>query len=154
VDMDADSDTAGDVPAPTIIASTATLDVASVAPPAEAAPPIPASADLPALPTAGPPTTPPPSPDDDAPVNPFPVKPYGDTVVVAFKIDSDGHILDSRILVPSWNSLGDMSIRLAAQSNAAKSIRYTNINPPIQPGENRWIVIPHSWDSTSGSSLP
>jgi protein TonB len=154
-ERDLDSDTAGDAPAPTIISSTATLDVASVIPPVNAAPPVPASGDMPALPTAGPPTTLPPPPDDaDAPVNPFPVKPYGDTVVVAFKIDSNGQILDSRILVPSWNSLGDMSIRLAAQSNAAKSIRYTNINPPIQPGENRWIVIPHSWESTSGSSLP
>ena len=102
-----------------------------------------------------PPTTPPPGPDtdSDAPVNPFPVKPYGDTVVVAFKLDSDGRILDSRILVPSMNTLGDMSIRLAAQSNEAKSIRYTNINPPLQPGETKWIVIPHSWDATAGANM-
>ena len=149
----AEYDSESTVPAPQIIESTATLDVSSMTPSSSAVTAT-ASDALPPLPSA-PPTTPPPSPDDDEPVNPFPVKPYGDTVVVAFKIDSDGHILDSRILIPSWNALADMSIRLAAQSNEAKSIRYTNINPPLQPGETRWIVLPHTWGtSANGNSLP
>jgi hypothetical protein len=136
-----------------VIPSTAQLELPAVLTAPVAAPAIPGSSALADAPV--PPTTPPPSPDDDAPVNPFPVKPYGDTVVVAFKIDSDGHILDSTILVPSWNTLGDLSIRLAAQSNEAKSIRYTNINPPLQPGETRWIVIPHAWGRTDAQgSLP
>jgi hypothetical protein len=133
-------------PAPAPAGTTARQSVKAPAPASDALPPLAVSAL---------PTTPPPGPDDpDAPVNPFPVKPYGNTVVVAFKINSDGVILDSRILVPSWNALGDMSIRLAAASNEAKSIRYTNINPPLQPGETRWIVLPHDWKNPGENSLP
>lgn len=140
---------------PPVIPSTATLEVPQMLTQAPAQAPTPASDALPPLAVSAPPTTPPPGPDDpDAPVNPFPVKPYGNTVVVAFRINSDGVILDSRILVPSWNALGDMSIRLAASSNEAKSIRYTNINPPLQPGETRWIVLPHDWKNPGENSLP
>lgn len=78
---------------------------------------------------------PPPAPDDDKPPpTAYPDKPYGAAVVLAVKVDSNGDPLDVQIVVPSFNSMGDLSFALAA-----KKIKYTNMQPPPPPGGAIWI---------------
>lgn len=89
-----------------------------------------ATLDAPSMPEA-----PPPPPDDDRPPpSAYADKPYGNAVVLAIKVDSEGNAVDVVIEVPSFNSMGDLTFSLAA-----KKVRYTDINPPIPPGSTIWV---------------
>jgi hypothetical protein len=77
----------------------------------------------------------PPSPTDDAPLPPPGVKPGGHTLVLAAKVDHDGIVRGLKILVPSNDSIANLTYGLALQSRPLK------VNPPIPEGETRWIQV-------------
>lgn len=145
---------------PAFKVSLATLDQAAAAAPALATPPAPAvqseaaepvkpqiEAPLPAPPAPEPEPAPPapeappaevavpPPPDDDAPLPPPGVRPGGNTLILAAKVDHTGTVLDLKILVPSGDAISNLTYGLALQA------RPLRLNPPVPEGQTRWIEV-------------
>lgn len=79
----------------------------------------------------------PPKPDDDeAPPIVLGEKAGGRVLVLAVRIGSDGRVLDTRVLVPSYDTVGDMGYALAASQ-----LYQPQIDPPIEPGKSRWLTL-------------
>lgn len=90
-----------------------------------------ASAVLPPIPSMGVP----PSPAEDPFANAvFGDKPGGDIAVFGLLLDDQGFVIDSKILVPSAYSLGDMTVLYAGRGQ-----QWRDLVPPLLPGEQRWI---------------
>jgi hypothetical protein len=86
---------------------------------------------LPALPSLGVP----PSPvEDPFATAVFQDKPGGDIVVLGVLLNDRGFVLDSKILVPSRYTLGDMTVLYAGREQ-----QWKDLVPPLMPGEQRWI---------------
>lgn len=79
----------------------------------------------------------------------YPEEPGGPVLVLQLTVNDGGVVVDSRILVPSFNQLGDLSIALAARGQ-----RWTNLVPPLAPGEMRKleIRIPYATDGGTPTS--
>lgn len=77
------------------------------------------------------------APPDDymPPPKTFVEQPGGDVMVLGLLLDSKGRALDVQILVPSYNIAGDTTYAMAVLQNQT----FTDIEPPIPPGESRWI---------------
>lgn len=93
----------------------------------------------------------PPKPDDDeAPPIVMGENPGGRVLILAVRIGADGKALDTRILVPSSDTVGDMGYALAASQ-----LYQPDINPPIEPGKSRWITLRIEYpDPALNSRLP
>ncbi|WP_187627816.1 hypothetical protein [Paraburkholderia sp. UCT31] len=85
---------------------------------------------------------------DDRPPLIFTDAPGGEVVVLAYKVDSDGRVLDVQIAIPSSHRFNDVAAALALHSQ-----HFTNINPPIPAGETRWLQSRINYQSTT-SDLP
>jgi hypothetical protein len=77
------------------------------------------------------------APPDDymPPPKVFAEQPGGDVMVLGLLLDSKGRPLDVQILVPSYNAQADTTYAMAVLTNQT----FTDIDPPIPPGESRWI---------------
>lgn len=69
-------------------------------------------------------------------LNNYPEQPGGPVLVLELTVNDQGVVEDSRILVPSYNTLGDLSLALASRGQ-----RWTGLTPPLQPGERRKLEI-------------
>lgn len=61
-------------------------------------------------------------------------KPGGDIVVLGLLVDDTGAVLETRMLVPSRFVLADVGLVFAS-----RQLRITGLEPPLQPGEKRWV---------------
>jgi hypothetical protein len=76
-------------------------------------------------------------PDDYAPpAESYPEQPGGEVLVLGLLVDAAGAVLDTRILVPSHNALGDLSYAMVARRE-----RISDLTPALQPGETRWLEV-------------
>lgn len=86
----------------------------------------------------------PPVPGSDVPSAPaepvaassYPEQPGGPVLVLEVFVNDEGRVFDSRIVVPSANSLGDVSIALAIRGQ-----KWEGLTPPLQPGETRRLEL-------------
>jgi hypothetical protein len=104
--------------------------------PAIVAPPQVAAMPLPSIPSS---EVPPKPPED--PVKTYPEQPGGSVLVLELTVNDQGFVIDTRILVPSSNALGDVSLALAS-----KGQRWTGLYPPLVPGEQRKLEIRVPYD--------
>lgn len=91
----------------------------------------------------------PPSPEE-GPLPPSWATPGGSTLVLAVLLGADGTVLKTKILVPSGDAVANLTFGLALQS--ARDLQL-HIDPPLQPGESRWLVVPVDF-STGAEALP
>jgi hypothetical protein len=133
------------VPVPTApVAASAPVEVVAPAPTPTLAQPLPTLAqpaiappklaDAPVLPMVPGSEVPPAPADATAQTNPE--KPGGPVLVLELTVNDQGVVIDSRILVPSSNGLGDVALALAV-----KGQRWTGLTPPLAPGEQRRLEI-------------
>lgn len=92
--------------------------------------------DTPVLPAVPGSEAPPVPPDGVVSLDAYPEKPGGPVLVLQVTVNDQGVVVDSRILVPSFNALGDLSLALAA-----KGQRWTSLTPPLAPGEFRRLEL-------------
>jgi hypothetical protein len=106
---------------------------------AEALPPLPTLAEVPEAP-----------PDDYAPP---PVayleKSGGDVLVLGLRINDQGSVLETKILVKSYRPLEDLSWALVSLKD-----RFEVVDPPLKPGEFRWLEVRISYPAEKPSLLP
>jgi len=88
----------------------------------------------------------PPAPPEE-PAKTYPEQPGGSVLVLELTVNDQGIVIDTRILVPSSNALGDLALALAS-----KGQRWTNLVPPLVPGEQRKLEIRVPYDD--GKSKP
>jgi hypothetical protein len=93
-------------------------------------------------------------PEDTAPgpvAKTYPETPGGDVLVLGLLVNEHGRVEDSDILVPSSHTLTDISIAMASIGQL-----WTNLQPPLSPGEKRWIElrIPFARDQERLRTLP
>jgi hypothetical protein len=81
----------------------------------------------------------------------FPEKVGGPVLVLGLLLNDQGRVLDTRILVPSFNPLTDMAVSMASIGKT-----WTNVQPPLNPGESRWVElrIPFQDPDKPQSNLP
>lgn len=91
---------------------------------------------LPAIPSSEVPPAPP-----EEPVKTYPEQPGGSVLVLELTVNDQGLVIDTRILVPSSNALGDLALALAS-----KGQRWTGLVPPLVPGEQRKLEIRVPYD--------
>lgn len=127
-------------PAPMLRPETTVPDVQPL--PAQAVPPKATVAEIAPVPIAptgntGADTGRPDAPPDDyaAPPKTFIEQPGGEVLVLGLLLDSKGHALDVQIYVPSYDTVSDNKYAMAVLNTQS----FTDINPPIPPGESRWI---------------
>jgi len=76
-------------------------------------------------------------PDDYVPPEPtYPEKPGGEVLVLGVLVNELGQVVDTKILVPSHNGLGDLSYAMVARNE-----RITDVTPALKPGETRWLEV-------------
>lgn len=75
----------------------------------------------------------------------YPEEQGGEVLVLGLLITESGLVVDSKILVSSFNALNDLSIAMASVGQ-----KWKDLQPPLAPGESRWIELripferPHS----------
>lgn len=86
---------------------------------------------------APPPRGLPPAPPDDLPApSHFTDKPGGSVVVLAVKLNSDNVVVMTDILVTSSTPFNDLAFSMGTQG-----VKWQNVNPPIPPGQYRWVEL-------------
>lgn len=87
----------------------------------------------------------------DALPSTFTEHPGGPVLVLGLLLNDQGRVLDTRILVPSFNPLTDMAVSMASIGKT-----WTNVQPPLNPGESRWVElrIPFQDPDKPQSNLP
>lgn len=119
----------------------------------EIAPFDPRSPVLPAISGSG--TPPAPGEENGVPPEPkveYPETPGGNILVMEVFIDEHGNVVDSKIAVPTYKPLADVTLTWAIRQQ-----RWSNINPPMQPGEVRKLVLRFPYaedDSAKHPQLP
>lgn len=104
--------------------------VVELAPAAPAVPQL--TLNQPGIPSAAPP-----APPDELPGPAyFSDKPGGAVLVLAVQLNSDNIVIMTDIVVASNNPLNDLAF-----SFATRGLKWTEVNPPIPPGEYRWLEI-------------
>lgn len=79
----------------------------------------------------------PPAPPDDLPLPAhFKDKPGGTVVVLAVQLNSDNEVVMSDILVESGTPFNDLAFALST-----RGVKWKDVDPPIPPGEFRWVEI-------------
>lgn len=63
-------------------------------------------------------------------------KPGGDALVLALLVNDQGTVVDSAIVVPSRFPLGDIAMTLTWPGK-----QWTDLDPPMLPGEYRWLEL-------------
>lgn len=63
-------------------------------------------------------------------------KPFGDVLVLGLLVNDQGIVQETRIVVPSRRGLQDMGYALAYQNQ-----KWVQLNPPLLPGELRWLEL-------------
>ena len=117
-------------------------------------------ADTPELPPEAPPEAPPEGQTMDAAAataasdglpESYPEKVGGPVLVLGLLLNDQGRVLDTKILVPSFNPLTDMAVSMASIGKT-----WTNVQPPLNPGESRWVElrIPFQDPDRPQSNLP
>lgn len=74
------------------------------------------------------------------------IKPGGSILVLGVLLDDSSRAVNAKVLVPSANSLGDVTHAMAHIGR-----QWSDISPPMQPGEQRWIEL--RIDNTPNTSL-
>lgn len=82
------------------------------------------------------PPMPPEAGPGEARVRKYAEQPGGNTLVLGMLVNDRGVVIDSRILVPSFNGLTDLAVSLAAVGQT-----YTHVDPPLRYGETRWVEL-------------
>lgn len=87
----------------------------------------------------------------DALPSTFTEQPGGPVLVLGLLLNDQGRVLDTRILVPSFNPLTDMAVSMASIGKT-----WANVQPPLNPGESRWVElrIPFQDPDKPQSNLP
>jgi hypothetical protein len=77
----------------------------------------------------------------------YPETPGGPVMVLAVLLDRFGHVHNAKIMVPSYNTIGDLTYLM--------SLPGTNLSevPNIPPGEKRWIELRFRYE-TQTVALP
>lgn len=79
----------------------------------------------------------PPAPPDDIPRPAhFTDKPGGTVVVLAVQLNSDNEVVMTDILVESGTPFNDLAFALST-----RGVKWKDVDPPIPPGEYRWVEI-------------
>jgi hypothetical protein len=110
--------------------------------PAPTPPPVPEAQpevviDLALTQPAPPPRNLPPAPPDDLPTpTHFNDQPGGSVVVLAVKLNSDNVVVMTDILVTSSTPFNDLAFSMGTQG-----VKWQNVNPPIPPGQYRWVEL-------------
>lgn len=81
----------------------------------------------------------------------YPEKVGGPVLVLGLLLNDQGRVLDTKILVPSFNPLTDIAVSMASIGKT-----WTNVQPPLNPGESRWVElrIPFQDPDKPQSNLP
>lgn len=79
----------------------------------------------------------PPAPPDDLPAPAhFADKSGGTVVVLAVQLNSDNEVVLTDILVESSTPFNDLAFAMST-----KGVKWKDVDPPIPPGEYRWVEI-------------
>ncbi len=91
----------------------------------------------------------PPAPQE--PVRAFNDAPGGSVLVLGLLVNDRGTVVDVRILVPSSRPMEDLTFAFAVRSQ-----RWTDITPPLVPGETRWLElrVPYATSERTTSDSP
>lgn len=93
----------------------------------------------------------PPMPSDDyiPPQQEYLETPGGDVLVLQLTVDETGKVIDSQIKVPSHDGLQDVS-----WASIALTQQFSEVQPPIKPGERRVLEVRINIPSKTPSILP
>lgn len=91
----------------------------------------------------------PPIPPDvlPAPVH-FTDKPGGSVVILGVKLDSNNVAVMTDILVASNTPLNDLALAMTT-----RGVKWTDVDPPIPPGEYRWVELRLDYDSGNKDTI-
>ena len=72
-------------------------------------------------------------------------------LVLGLLVNDRGTVVDVRILVPSNRPMEDLTFAFAVRSQ-----RWTDITPPLVPGETRWLElrVPYATPQRSAEPAP
>ncbi len=124
-------------PAPPVPATVSGEPLPTLSAPQPYAPPPTDVATLPRIDTLERPAVPgerPPAPAE--PIRAFNDAPGGSVLVLGLLVNDRGTVVDVRILVPSNRPMEDLTFAFAVRSQ-----RWTDITPPLVPGETRWLEL-------------
>ncbi|VTU42046.1 MULTISPECIES: hypothetical protein [unclassified Variovorax] len=81
----------------------------------------------------------------------YPEEQGGNVLVLGLLVNDQGVVIDSDILVSSFKPLSDIAVAWASIGQ-----KWTNLQPPLNPGETRWIElrIPFVPDTDRLKTLP
>lgn len=124
-------------PAPPVPSTVSGEPLPTLSAPQPYAPPPTDVATLPRIDTTDRPAVPgerPPAPAE--PIRAFNDAPGGSVLVLGLLVNDRGTVVDVRILVPSNRPMEDLTFAFAVRSQ-----RWTDITPPLVPGETRWLEL-------------
>jgi hypothetical protein len=91
----------------------------------------------------------PPAPPDDLPVPlHFNDKPGGSVVILGVKLDSNNIAVMTDILVASDTPLNDLALAMTT-----RGVRWKDVDPPIPPGEYRWVELRLDYASGNDNTI-
>ncbi len=92
----------------------------------------------------------PPAPDaPGAPALIYTDAPGGDVLVLGLLVDHTGAVLDTRVLVASRHALEDLTFALAMRGQ-----HFSRVEPPLAPGQTRWVQARIPYRASPGAALP
>jgi hypothetical protein len=88
----------------------------------------------------------PPAPPDEAPALAYRDAPGGDVLVLGLHIDHTGLVFETKVLIASRFAMEDLTFALAMRGQY-----FSRVEPPLPPGQTRWVQarIPYSPDTQS-----
>jgi hypothetical protein len=91
----------------------------------------------------------PPAPPDDLPApRYFNDKPGGSVVILGVKLDSNNIAVMTDILVASDTPLNDLALAMTT-----RGVKWQDVNPPIPPGEFRWVELRLDYASSAENNI-
>lgn len=91
----------------------------------------------------------PPAPPDDLPSpRHFSDKPGGSVVILGVKLDSNNVAVMTDILVASDTPLNDLALAMTT-----RGVRWKDVDPPIPPGEFRWVELRLDYASSNENNI-
>lgn len=88
-------------------------------------------------------------PAPEAPALIYTDAPNGDVLVLGLLVDHTGAVLDTRVLVASRHALEDLTFALAMRGQ-----HFSRVEPPLAPGQTRWVQARIPYRASRAAALP